>query len=343
MKKLLTIAMLISLTVFADINTNTNLPANIQQLIDTKNWNALITNNYPASVANFLQVEDSDALIDAYIQNKIYFNAYCIAARKSSTNKFIEVCNILVENNFINMENGNTIVVSWSNKFTNEEYRATALAMASKARQILAAECPSNIKTIWLQLLWNFIISAEKQYGIEVLPVQISDSIIENAARTYKKQQLFVVNSANYKNHYAQIYSKYFAALPENSDIAIRKNVSWKKLVYFDWVNEQYGNQFNDILYAKSNADGKMYIALYLNDADKVLDNLQNITQNTLDADILQKIIPILNGQNVDWRQADVIKALRNINAMYTIRLYDDRDTWEPILSKIRAMIDVRQ
>ena len=62
-----------------------------------------------------------------------------------------------------------------------------------------------------------------------------------------------------------------------------------------------------------------------------------------LTADQLENVIPVINSLDADYRAADVVKALRNINARYTIKLYDDRKTWEPILSKIRALIDVRQ
>jgi len=86
-----------------------------------------------------------------------------------------------------------------------------------------------------------------------------------------------------------------------------------------------------------------LYIAVETSDADKVLDVLEFVKQDTLDAETTYKMIVILNGQKADWRQADVLKALKNINSMYTIRLYDDRDAWEPVLSKLRAMIEVRQ
>jgi hypothetical protein len=82
--------------------------------------------------------------------------------------------------------------------------------------------------------------------------------------------------------------------------------------------------------------------AFYLNDNDKIIDMLL-ADKEELTAEQLEKAIPIINSLSVDYRTADVVKALRNINARYTLKLYDDRKTWEPILSKIRALIDVRQ
>lgn len=83
-------------------------------------------------------------------------------------------------------------------------------------------------------------------------------------------------------------------------------------------------------------------VAFYLNDIDKVINIMINAGEE-LTAEELNKMIPMINALDVDHRSAEVVKALRNINSRYTLRLYNERETWEPILSKIRAMIDVRQ
>jgi hypothetical protein len=82
--------------------------------------------------------------------------------------------------------------------------------------------------------------------------------------------------------------------------------------------------------------------AKYLNDIDKVVDILL-VTKEELSAEELNSVIPMINALEVDYRKDDIIKALRNINGRYTLKLYDNRETWEPVLSKIRALIDVRQ
>lgn len=81
--------------------------------------------------------------------------------------------------------------------------------------------------------------------------------------------------------------------------------------------------------------------ACFINDKDKILDVLLNSVDN-LTPDDMNKIIALIVSLDADYRAVDVIKILKNINAKYTLNLYDDRDTWEPILSKIRALIDVR-
>lgn len=88
--------------------------------------------------------------------------------------------------------------------------------------------------------------------------------------------------------------------------------------------------------------DGKTKVetAIYLDDVDKLIDALK-VVGDDLDAKTVESIIAPLNGVNVGYRTDDLRLALANVNKKYTLKLYDDRDTWEPILSKIRAMIDV--
>ena len=82
-------------------------------------------------------------------------------------------------------------------------------------------------------------------------------------------------------------------------------------------------------------------VALEINDVDKMLDALVAST-NGLTPEEITAIIERVVVLDADYRAADVVKILKNINAKYTLKLYDDRDTWEPILSKIRALIDIR-
>ena len=87
--------------------------------------------------------------------------------------------------------------------------------------------------------------------------------------------------------------------------------------------------------------DGKTKVetAIYLDDVDKLIDALKVIGDD-LDAKTVESIIAPLNAVNAGYRTNDLRLALANVNKKYTLKLYDDRDTWEPILSKIRAMID---
>ena len=82
-------------------------------------------------------------------------------------------------------------------------------------------------------------------------------------------------------------------------------------------------------------------VALEINDVSKMIDALVAST-NDLGAEDISKVIEKIVVLDADYRTADVVKILKNINAKYTLKLYDDRDTWEPILSKVRALIDTR-
>lgn len=93
---------------------------------------------------------------------------------------------------------------------------------------------------------------------------------------------------------------------------------------------------YPDIVDAKTRVE----TAIYLDDVDKLIDALK-VVGDDLDAKTVESIIAPLNGVNAGYRTDDLRLALMNVNKKYTIKLYDDRDAWEPILSKIRAMIDV--
>ena len=84
----------------------------------------------------------------------------------------------------------------------------------------------------------------------------------------------------------------------------------------------------------------KLDTALYLGDNDKLIDILMTI-DNSIAPELIEKVVAQINTFDPDYCAADVLKALRVINKKYTLKLDDDRDTWEPILSKVRALIDV--
>lgn len=117
----------------------------------------------------------------------------------------------------------------------------------------------------------------------------------------------------------------------ENVKVNVAKNL--------DRVNKNK-DVSNKILWPQLKDDAnKVNVALYLNDVDKLIDVLKTVGDK-LDAKVVESVIAPLNGVNAGYRTADLRLALMNVNKKYTLKLYDDRDTWEPILSKIRAMID---
>lgn len=82
-------------------------------------------------------------------------------------------------------------------------------------------------------------------------------------------------------------------------------------------------------------------IALELNSNDKIIETLIKC-DTTLTPAQIEKAILILNALDPDYKPAEILKALKAVNQRYTLNLYDDRDTWEPIISKVRALIDLR-
>ena len=107
-------------------------------------------------------------------------------------------------------------------------------------------------------------------------------------------------------------------------------------------VDKKFGNKTaTERIFSKLVSEQqKLSAALYLNDVDKIIDILKAISDK-LDAKMISQAVTVINGVDVDYRVEDVKKALRTINKKYTVKLYDDRDSWEPILSKVRAMLEV--
>lgn len=107
-------------------------------------------------------------------------------------------------------------------------------------------------------------------------------------------------------------------------------------------VDKVEGNKKATLSIYPNIVDGKtkVEVALYLDDVDKLIDALKVVGDN-LDAKTVESIIAPLNNVNAGYRTDDLRLALANVNKKYTVKLYDDRDIWEPILSKIRAMIDI--
>lgn len=130
-------------------------------------------------------------------------------------------------------------------------------------------------------------------------------------------------------------------------DVALTCKNAAIKMFYAQKLDQQLGNNeaslqvMNDVVADKNISFAKkLNFALNANDNNAIIDIALQIGNDTAAADI-NKLIPILNGLDAGYRTADIKKILTNINKKYTIKLYDDRDTWEPILSKVRAMLEV--
>ena len=83
----------------------------------------------------------------------------------------------------------------------------------------------------------------------------------------------------------------------------------------------------------------KVNCAIALNDVDKLIDTIK-VVDSSIDAKTMNKVIIKFNAVNAGYRTEDLKLALKNINKKYTLKLYDNHDTWEPVLAKVRAMID---
>lgn len=90
-----------------------------------------------------------------------------------------------------------------------------------------------------------------------------------------------------------------------------------------------------------SDSSQKLAVAYSCNDVDKVIEILTKC-DTTLKPNQIKAALGMLNALDPDYKTADIVKALKAVNQRYTLKLYDDRDVWEPVLSMVRAMIECR-
>jgi hypothetical protein len=213
----------------------------------------------------------------------------------------------------------------FNQRFKHPEYRDWSMG------------CLKNIKENMFDAnCWAWVNLYEYDYMIAKTGFSKSnDFYFEKAFIAIIKDNVNIIN-AIYKCEFKDKAIETMAKSITTPDVALK----FSKLVNSKEKNKEMTKRMFPII----SKDVKLGLdaALYLKDNDKIIDMLLAANEE-LTAEQFEKTLPIINSLDVDFRAADVIKALRNINARYTLKLYDDRKTWEPILSKIRALIDVRQ
>lgn len=147
-----------------------------------------------------------------------------------------------------------------------------------------------------------------------------------------KKLPLLYTTNKNWEPEMTSL-RKQFLALEDVSDANLFRVAKTQ-----DYIDQNKNTTISIFGKLKTGAV-KVDVALYLNDAGKLIEGLAEV-DNSLEPAKLEKAIAVINGLDPDFEPAKVLKALRVINKKYTLKLYDDRDTWEPILSKVRALID---
>ena len=170
----------------------------------------------------------------------------------------------------------------------------------------------------------------------------------KNKSKSYLSRKYFYPElMTTWTNKLDQIAKIQKAEYAKEAYEIIAKNVTDPKeaLTFSAFIDKKTKNkEMTKGLYPVISKDIHLAVktALYLNDVDKMIDIMLNAGED-LTADEIASMIPMVNSLAADYRTTEIVTALRNINSRYTLRLYNERETWEPILSKIRAMIDVRQ
>ena len=182
--------------------------------------------------------------------------------------------------------------------------------------------------------LFDFVWYVKETRNDNALCSQLLDNIKWYAPygeSTKKCPELATVNR-NYEPTLSNLRKKYLATVAKNDFQLTTVALAQDKTDGTKEATKSIYSKLKDL-------SVKLDIALYLDDNDKLIDALIAI-DNSIAPEKIEKAIVVINTFDPDFRAADVLKALRVINKKYTLKLYDDRDTWEPILSKVRALID---
>lgn len=285
------------------------------------------------------------ALAEATIDN---------AMVKSNQNQNAFVFSVLMQNDLYAKDTQNFLRFC-DRALDNKDY-ITALAgiHAGKVMKNFNIEEPAEVKAWkfanYVEILKGLVTidtDASRQYYASGLFAMSRYDLAANDAQNTIAMKAFVADVYAGKNIiplYAGTYTTFalskasnaafwpVATDPERIYRAAMKLLPADRIVKFD-------EKWNEI---KKNPSIALKVAIYRDNVDKIIDSLLASTDN-LDAATIEKIIAPLNSVDADYRKDDILKVLKNINSKYTIKLYDDRDKWEPVLSKVRAMADVRQ
>ncbi len=161
----------------------------------------------------------------------------------------------------------------------------------------------------------------------------MTSAVMKQYARQYEK-------SAQRMPFVRQTIKEYGETMLQLCDV-ISEKMYFAQLLDSKYRTNAYCKQlFPTVLASKVIWNNKAQFALKTGDKDIILDTFLTIGIDA-DAKNIANVIPVLNGLDVGYRSTDVKQILATINKKYTLKLYDDRDTWEPILSKVRAMMEV--
>lgn len=319
--------------------------ASIDQAYAARDYSYIVNNASTNSNSNikiaakFMKAQkwndaEKTALADAYSNAGWQDIAYRIIKYSCSTinkDKELEYINKLIPN--FTLPNGEVYIPTDTLLLKNKNYiNAATVKFIQYIQQ--NPEKAANFQNF--TSLVNLVARRNKLLpDDEKVQLNITDSMmLAFAKKEYiAKSNAIIVGNRENSIHLQQIY---FNNANFKSEITLYNYaLNMDRYSKTTWAKEHVFDRLTSCKY-------RSLIAIRLNDPDKLLLALEGIDQNTFTAEDINKILILLNGQKSDWRPNDVKKALLNINSMYTTKLYNDRDTWEPVLSKLRAMIEIR-
>lgn len=125
-----------------------------------------------------------------------------------------------------------------------------------------------------------------------------------------------------------------------------RSSLEPEAILHNEEILRKYYALNGDAAFFKKNigaipADAQIKVILEFNDTDMLIAALKTVPEN-LEPESIKQIVLLFNALDADDARCNAVVAiLKNINKKYTLKMYDDQKTWEPIISRVRALIEV--
>ena len=290
--------------------------------------NQLSKDNFNANKIDLiLETEANRTYLDT---KKIFISTYLYNISEYLVTK-LDVIKRICANKYVRSYNKNALIYSLDRKYMDKNNEFI----------IFAKENINSFEAEFIGVYFSKIhFSLDKKLNNETFATKFNADfdLFNKGIKSWEYDMVF--------NFLKEIYANDFVLFTSSKENLLgyiqNENVTEEqKLFIINKFDKFYNNELCNTAFDTFSWKTKVEIATKAKDVNKIIDTMSEV-KNTLSAETLNEIIKLINVTDIDFRKAEINKILRNINAQYTLYLYDDKDTWEPIISKVRALIDIR-
>ena len=109
------------------------------------------------------------------------------------------------------------------------------------------------------------------------------------------------------------------------------------------FMDDYYETSHLEKLYVRLNGEIKVKCAVYIKDLDKLIDSLNIIIPTNFSAKRINTICDILSEAADNYRTTEIVEIVSKLNKIYSPNLEKDSEKWEPVIAKIRSLIEINK